>query len=117
MSHSSRILTGVLALLVVTIGPVLAEDEEPPPVYELTLVYLNDGPETEFIFVIGNSGFRSVASLKDFLASRPPGTTLRWAPGCIRMGGEPLLSSEADLEEFRAFCVEHHIVFELVPSG
>jgi hypothetical protein len=117
MNLIRRIVTGVLALIVVTIGPVLAEDEEPPPVYELRLVYLDDGPETEFIFVIGNSGFRSVASLKDFLASRPAGTTLRWAPGCIRMGREPLLSSEADMEEFQAFCLEHSIVFELVPSG
>ena len=117
MSRSRRILTAVLALIVVTIGQVLAEDEEPPPVYELRLVYLDDGPETEFIFAIGNSGFRSVASLKDFLASRPAGTTLRWAPGCIRMGREPLLSSEADMEEFQAFCLEHSIVFELVPSG
>lgn len=111
-----RILGTALAILAFAAGP-LSGDEEPPPFYELSLVYVNDGPELEFLFVIGNSGFRSVASLKDFLASRPAGTTLRWAPGCIRMGGEPLLSSEADMEEFRAFCSEHGIVFELVPSG
>jgi hypothetical protein len=93
------------------------EWEEDPPAYELNLIYLFDGPETEFVFVIGNSGFRTVASLEAFLASRPPGTILRWNPGCVRVGGEPLLSSETDMDEFRAFCLEHQIDFVLVPSG
>ena len=111
-----RVVVTALAILTIAASS-LPGNEEPPPFYELSLVYVNDGPELEFLFVIGNSGFRSVDSLKDFLASRPAGATLRWAPGCIRMGGEPLLSSEADMEEFREFCREHGIVFELVPSG
>jgi hypothetical protein len=94
-----------------------AQSPDDPPVYEMQLVSIFDGPETEFVFVIGNSGFRSVASLRDFLATRPPGTTLRWSPGCIRQGGEPLLSSESEMEEFRSFCAAHQIDFVLVPSG
>ena len=50
-------------------------------------------------------------------ASLPPGTTLRWNPGCVRLGGEPLLSSESELDEFQTFCLEHRIDFVLVPSG
>jgi hypothetical protein len=92
-------------------------EPEPPPVYELQLVYIFETPEPEFVFVIGNSGFKTVAGLEDFLASRPRGTTLRWSPGCVRLGGEPLLSSENEMEEFKAFCVEHGIDFVLVPSG
>ena len=115
-----RILEKVLlASVAVVLAAAMARAQSPdePPVYEMHLVYVSDGPETEFLFVIGNSGFRSVASLRDFLATRPPGTTLRWSPGCIRMGGEPLLSSESEMEEFRTFCEAHQIDFVLVPSG
>ena len=105
------------AIVALTPVPIGAEWEEEPPAYELELVYLFDGPETEFIFVIGNSGFRTVASLEDFLASRPPGTILRWNPGCVRVGGEPLLSSETEMEEFEAFCLARDIRFVLAPSG
>jgi hypothetical protein len=98
-------------------GAAVAQSAEDPPQYDLQLVYLFDGPETEFLFVIGNTGFRSVAALREFLASRPAGTTLRWSPGCIRMGGEPLLSSDSEMDEFREFCREHGIEFVLVPSG
>jgi hypothetical protein len=97
--------------------PAAAQSQEEPPVYELGLVYVFETPEPEFLFVIGNSGFRTVSSLKAFLASRPEGTTLRWSPGCVRLGAEPLLSSESEMEEFQAFCFEHHINFVLVPSG
>ncbi|HEV8232292.1 MAG TPA: hypothetical protein VGQ75_08080 [Thermoanaerobaculia bacterium] len=92
-------------------------EEAEPPVYELKLVYIFETPEPEFVFVVGNSGFKTVASLENFIASRPPGTTIRWSPGCIRLGGEPLLSSESEMEEFKAFCLDHRINFVLVPSG
>jgi hypothetical protein len=101
----------------VLVFPAAAQSEEEPPVYELSLVYVFEAPEPEFFFVIGKSGFRTVSSLKAFLASRPEGTTLKWSPGCVRLGGEPLLSSEREMEEFKAFCLEHHINFVLVPSG
>jgi len=37
--------------------------------------------------------------------------------GCVRVGGEPLFSSESEMEAFRAFCLEHRVDFVLVPSG
>jgi hypothetical protein len=90
---------------------------EPPPKYRMELVYIFEGASTEFIFVVGNVGFKSVASLKNFLGNLPTGSTLEWAPGCRRLGGEPLLASEQELEEFKAFCAEKNINFVLVPSG
>jgi hypothetical protein len=96
------------------------EQEQPPqspPKYEMSLVYIFESDSPEFIFVIGNAGFRSVAALKKFLESLPSGSTLQWSPGCIRMGGEPLLSSQLEMEVFKAFCVERGIKFILVPSG
>ena len=91
--------------------------QQPPSKYRMELVYIFEGSSTEFIFVVGNVGFRSVAALKKYVASLPPGSQLEWAPGCMRFGGEPLISSEQELEGFKAFCAEKHIDFILVPSG
>ena len=96
---------------------ILAMTLAPPPVYELRLISIFDAPATEYIFVIGDSGFKTVASLERFLATLPEGSTIRWSPGCERLGGAPLLSSESDMDRFRTFCREHHINFILVPSG
>lgn len=85
--------------------------------YELKLVTIFEGTGHEFIFVIGEAGFRSVASLKKFLVGLPGGSELTWAPGCARIGGEPLLSSEADMGDFQEFLRQHDIKFVLVPSG
>ncbi|MCM3869682.1 MAG: hypothetical protein ND895_03140 [Pyrinomonadaceae bacterium] len=90
---------------------------QPPPKYRMELVYIFEGSSTEFIFVVGNAGFRSVAALKNYVRNLPPGSRLEWAPGCMRLGGEPLLSSEQEIEEFKAFCEEKNIDFVLVPSG
>jgi hypothetical protein len=119
--HRNRKLIAATAIVVALTGGSARAlqdadlDEAKPAVYELTLVYVFETPEPEF--VVGNSGFKSVASLKLFIASLPPGITLRWNPGCVRLGGEPLLSSESEMADFRAFCLEHQIDFVLVPSG
>jgi hypothetical protein len=121
MRSSWNVVTATVALGILTaltlVHAAKARTEEAPPVYELTLVSVFESSEPEFLFVIGNNGFRSVASLETFLASRPAGTILRWNPGCVRLGGEPLLASETEMEDFRAFCREHQIDFVLVPSG
>ena len=109
-------------LVILLLGAVHAHAQEngqspSPPKYRLELVYIFDADSTEYVFVVGNVGFRSVASLKKFLSDLPPGSTLEWAPGCRRTGGEPLLSSEQEMEDFKAFCAAKKISFILVPSG
>ncbi len=93
----------------------------PSPKYRMELVYIFEtetpGSAPESIIVVGNSGFRSVAALKRFVASLPRGAVLDWAPGCERLGGELLLSSAKDLDDFKAFCKERGIAFMLHPSG
>jgi hypothetical protein len=88
-----------------------------PPKLHLGLVYIFEADATEFVFVIGNSGFRSVASLKKFIGGLPRGSILEWAPGCVRLGNEPLLSSEEEMNAFRLFCEKRGINFVLIPSG
>lgn len=108
------------AILLFIVLPAHAQEIEqpqPPPKYRMELVYVFDANSPEFVFVIGNAGFKSTASLKKFLSSLPPGSILEWAPGCVRLGNEPLLSSEQEMADFKAFCVERNIDFILVPSG
>jgi|GEM_PF-1741701 len=88
-----------------------------PTKYRMELVYIFEPGPTEYIFVIGNTGFRSVDSLKEFLGKLPAGSTIEWAPGCRTPLGAPLLSSEQEMEDFKAFCAEKNLNFVLVPSG
>jgi hypothetical protein len=71
--------------------PAYAGQTEPPVKYELRLIHVFDGKQPEYIFAIGDSGFRTVESLKTFLGTLPAGSEIRWAPGGERFGNEPLL--------------------------
>jgi hypothetical protein len=119
MKVSKHILC-LLVMLLVGVLNVHAQEtgqSPPPPKYRLELVYIFEATPTEYIFLVGNIGFKSVASLKKFLSDLPPGSILEWSPGCLRQGGEPLLSSAQDMEDFKAFCAEKEISFILVPAG
>jgi hypothetical protein len=109
----------VLAILILARAlPTLAEVSPPPPVkYEMKLVYIFEGKEPEYIFVIGNSGFKSIGKLKSFLGGLTPGSEITWSPGCERFGKEPLLSSDKEMKEFRKFLEGKGIKFNLVPAG
>jgi hypothetical protein len=117
---SSKRLVWLFAILIAAVLRADAQESQavqPPPKYRLELVKMLDADPVEFIFVIGGVGFKSVASLESFLSTLPPESILEWAPGCIRSGNEPLLSSPQDMEEFRAFCARNHLAFVLIPSG
>ena len=88
-----------------------------PPKYRMELVYIFEANSAEYVFVIGNIGFKSLDSLKKYISNMPAGSTLEWAPGCLRRGNEPLLSSEREIKEFEAFCARNKVKFVLVPSG
>ena len=116
MNNLTRIFASAL-ILMSTLPPAWAAQEAQPLKLRMELVYIFEAEPTEFIFVIGNSGFRSVASLKKFIGGLPRGSTIEWAPGCIRFGDEPLLSSEYEMNGFKKFCEQRGIRFVLIPSG
>ena len=95
----------------------LEQEQQPPLKYRMELIYVFEAGKTEYIFAIGNSGFKSVESLKQFIGRLPVGSIIEWAPGCERFGNEPLLSSEEEMESFKAFCKEKGMRFILIPSG
>jgi hypothetical protein len=109
--------SALLLLLTVVAASSTPQTSIPEPVRrELQLVYVFDTDKPEFILVIGQSGFRSVETLKEHLKTWPPGSELKWAPGCERFGGEPLSSAE-DLAAFKTFLEERQIKFVFIPSG
>jgi hypothetical protein len=109
----------MLAVALLCIAPISASAERigEPVQRDLELVFIFEGEKPEFVFVIGQAGFKSVASLERYLETWPRGSELRWAPGCKRVGGEPILSSDEEMEAFRKFLADHGITFVLVPSG
>jgi hypothetical protein len=119
MKLSKQILCLPVMLLLGILQAHAQDNGQSPvrPKYELDLVRIIDADSTEYVFVVGKVGFKSVASLKRFLSNLPPGSTLEWNPGCRRFGDEPLLSSAEDIEDFRAFCSARKISFILVRSG
>ena len=115
--RAGGLLLALLLCRAVGPGAAIAGSEPEPVKQELRLIYLLDGGKPEFIFVIGQSGFKTVASLEKHLATWPPGSELTWAPGCERLGGEPLLSSEREMQGFRDFLAKRGIRLVLIPSG
>ncbi len=85
--------------------------------YKMQLIYIFEADHTEYIFAIGQSGFRSVAALKKFIASLPEGSVIEFQSTCRRTGDEPLISSDKELADFKDFCASHGIRFEWIPSG
>ena len=109
-----------ILLLLIFAQPARAQEkgESQPPKYQMELVWIvDDGERREYVFVIGEVGFKTVDGLKNFIAQLPQGSILEWSPGCKRMGDEPLLSSEEEMYKFKRFCEEHGIEFILHPSG
>jgi len=109
------------AILLFIVLPARAQEiKQPAPElkYRMELAYIYDTDSPEYVFVInGVIGCKSVASLKKYLSLLPPGSILEWAPGCRRRVDEPLLSSDEEMEDFKAFCAEKNINFILIPSG
>ena len=102
MKSLGNVLLGIL-LAATGLFASSGEVRREPIKGELRLIYVFEEPKTAYILVIGQSGFKSVNSLKRYLETWPPGSELKWAPGCSRLGGEPLLSSEQEMKAFRAF--------------
>ena len=107
-----------VALLLMAHAAIAADPAPPEPrKVELSLVAIFESDKPEYVFVIGQAGFKSVETLESYLGTLPAGSEVTWNPGCIRNGGEPLLSSDEAMKSFREFLEKRGIKFVLVPSG
>ena len=89
----------------------------PPIVYPMKFVYIFEGKTPEVIIVVGNGGFKSIASLKKWAQNLPSGTTLAFDMTCKRLGIEPLINSEKEMDDFKEFCTRHNINLTIRPAG
>lgn len=92
-------------------------DPNAPRTVDLELIYVFDEGKTEYMFVVGQGGFKTVEKLQDYLSTLPKGSEVKWAPGCERFGDEPLLSNEKDMKAFQKFLKSKNLKFTLVPAG
>ncbi len=76
------------------------------------------GEPKQYIFVInGVVAYKTLEGLQKYLKDIPKGSSLTWAPGCCRIGNEPLLGFNEEMKRFKEFCESVGIKFNLVPSG
>ena len=100
--------------------PALAEEvKRQPEKLTLTQAWIADaGEPKQYVFVINSVvAYKTVDGLKNYLKDLPKDSTLTWGPGCCRIGGEPIIGSEVEMEKFKAFCESVGIKFIVVPSG
>lgn len=88
-----------------------------PIVYPMKFVYIFEGDKPEIIIVVGNGGFKSIASLKNWAKNLPSGTTIEFDMSCRRLGIEPLINSEKEMDDFKDFCKQHNINLVIRPAG
>lgn len=115
--HVRSLLGAILACLVVSSNSVAEPTADVLPSYKIEIVYIFDSDKPETILLIGNQGFRTVASLKKYVETFPAGTKLEISPGCKRIGGEPLINSKDEMDDFEQFCKKRSINFVVHPAG
>ena len=111
------IVNQVAAAFLALAAPSDGASPSKPVTYNMQLVWMAGTQPPEFVFVIRGVGFKTLDSFREFVGRLPAGSTVEWAPGCKRMGDEPLLSSREDMDAFRGLCKQRGIEFVLVPSG
>lgn len=77
--------------------------------YRMQLVRVIYTKPQEWMFVVGQAGFKSMDDLKRFISTMRAGSILEWSVGDLRFGDEPLLSSEKDMAEFKKFCESKNV--------
>lgn len=113
-----RILFAVV--LCASLASALAQDAKPKPEdLTMTLAWIADaGEPKQYVFVInGVVAYKTLDGLKKYLKDIPKGSSLTWAPGCCRIGNEPIIGSAEEMKKFKEFCESIGIKFTLVPSG
>jgi hypothetical protein len=123
---SSTILSCLLVFILFGWTPAGAADAPAGPKaaghFQLGLDTVSGIVPLQWVFtVVFPGGYVGVVAPRDLRryvkAQVPAGATLKWAPGCCRLGREPLLSSQAEMKSFEEFLRESNIHFVLVPSG
>jgi hypothetical protein len=68
-------------------------------------------------FQIDGRPIDTLQELKEFIASLPPGSTIKWDSGCIVYSVVPLKDSDLTIDAFTDYCKEHGIKFQYIISG
>jgi hypothetical protein len=85
----------------------------------LTIAHLSESgfPGENFYVLNGVAAFRTLEGLKRSLIGHPKGSTLSWAPGCMRSQDETPLDTGINSKAFKAFCDSIGVEFIVEMSG
>jgi len=115
-----QLLFALVFVLFGTLTPAHAQvGKLQPENLTLTLAMIADaGRPIQYVFVInGVVAYRTLDGLENHLKNLPKGSSLTWAPGCCRIGQEPLINSQEEMKKFKEFCAGIGIKLVIVPSG
>jgi hypothetical protein len=106
-------------------GAMAAEPAKAPapaaPKYRLEVVSVHQAKPAEQMLVLlyqgGGVAFKSVADLQGYLGNLARGSSIEWAPSCVKDGPGGLLSTAAEVKNLTEDCAKHGIIFTRIPSG
>jgi hypothetical protein len=93
------------------------EKAQLPITYQMKIVYIYEGDKPEAIIVVGNAGFKSVASLKNWAMNLPSGTIIEFDTTCKHIENEPVVIFDKEMDDFKDFCKQRNINFVIHPAG
>lgn len=85
--------------------------------YRLEIVPVLDVVPIRFVMILAGGAYETVAGLSAHLDALPKGSTIVLDPGCLRMGGEPLIDDAAELKSFESACHAKGVALKIIPSG
>jgi hypothetical protein len=114
----------LILLAIIASYPLVSGGEpsaQPSMKYRLTRQGVAGLTTPQWVFIIvtpeGHPWVATDAKLHWMIAQAvPANATLEWAPGCKRIGGEPLEKAE-ELDALKAFCAERKVQFIQAPAG
>ena len=108
----------LLLSMVLLVGGAKCEGRPAPPfTCAITLARFADPKEPKpWVIILNTIAYRDLDGLKAGLDLLPAGTVVTWEPGCLRMGGEPLVSPE-ETAELTRYCAARGLVLKIIPAG
>ena len=124
MRHLGAVALWFLCMLFQA-GAMAAEPAKAPapaaPKYRLEVVTIHQAKPAERMLVLlytgGGAAFKSEAGLQGYLGNLARGSSIEWAPSCVKDGSSGLLDTAGEVKSFTEQCAKHGITFVKVPSG
>ena len=114
----------LFCILIQGVAPAAEPAMKPAPTahkYRLEVVTIYQAKPAEQMLVLlydgGGVAFKSAADLQGYLGNLARGSSIEWAPSCVRDTSGDLLGTAAEVKSLTEHCAKHGIIFTRIPSG